>query len=178
MFNGKIFPVTIILESSCCITSKKVDKNYCKIQGYKKFFTFHALRGRKYRAQKRLCASTLKRNKLKVCISLKGNKICMFCKKLRIFSSIWFGLCFLKKLSRGVHFTCCINEPEVSKQGMQEYCTLEFLILSVIKLPSCGLVLFIDINRCILQEFQSSVALDSCCLFSTNLFSSVTSNDF
>ena len=40
---------------------------------------------------------------------------------------------------------------EKSKQGTNS-CTPEFLILSVLKLTSCGLVVFIDMNTYVLSE--------------------------
>ena len=39
-----------------------------------------------------------------------------------------------------------------SQQGRQKNCSPEFLILSALKLPRCGLVVFVDMNTYILTE--------------------------
>ena len=39
-----------------------------------------------------------------------------------------------------------------SQQDIQNNCVREFAILSAFKSPSCGLVVFIDMNRNILKE--------------------------
>ena len=44
---------------------------------------------------------------------------------------------------------------EKSQQGIQENCVPEFPILSALKLPTYGLVVFIDMNTYILTEGRS-----------------------
>ena len=114
-------------------------------------------------------------NKLKVCISKKGDKLA--CKQIRLLS----GTRFLKKVARST-FLCVVQLwHQKSKQGTHKNCAPEFLILSVLKLHPCGLVVFIDTNTdtdtytYTRQEFQKiierklcnyfSIALDRCSIF-------------
>ena len=79
---------------------------------------------------------------------------------------------FLKKVSKGAHFsslhtrgTKSLNKAQVKK------CAPEFLILSALKLPSCELLVFTNMNTYMLTEDTNlkrflkekySIALDCC----------------
>ena len=65
-----------------------------------------------------------------------------------------------------------------SKQDVREYCVPELSILSVLKLPSCRLVLFIDMKTYILPkdmncktflEENYAITLDSCDIFTKKM---------
>ena len=64
--------------------------------------------------------------------------------------------------------------PWKSQQGTHKNCALKLLIFSPLKLPSCGLVVYVDMNtnkftegrnfKTFLKE-NNAIALDSCYIF-------------
>ena len=71
---------------------------------------------------------------------------------LRLILGTPFGSRFLKKVSWGVHFFVGYVWNQNSQQDTQKNCATEALIFSVLKLFSCGLVVFTDMSTYILTE--------------------------
>ena len=126
------------------MTSERLVTNYCEIENWKNFCACFCygpnilLRSTIYHAQNRLCSSTLKRNKSKVYISLKGNKLTCFAKKLRLFSG-------------GARFFVVAHAW--TKRLNKAYKKMRSEISDLtLKIPSCELVVLIDLNTYILTE--------------------------
>ena len=94
-----------------------------------------SFREAQYCARRRLCNNS---------ISQKGNKLACFANSSGSLRK-QFGSWFLKKVSRGARFF--VNAWYLKfQQGTHKNCVPEFLILSAPTLPSCRLVVFIDLN--------------------------------
>ena len=132
-------------------------------------------------ARKQLCSNTLKRNELKVFISLKKINWHVWRIAKTHFRYPHFSSSFLKKVSRDARlFTVVLASAKLQKsqQGLQKNCVPEFPMLSAHKLPSCGLVVFIDMNTYIVTEGRSfkaflkenyAVVWESCYLFTKKM---------
>ena len=106
-----------------------------------------SLRDREYCVQKQLRSNALKRNELKVYISLNSNKLACFWNSQGSFQVHDLVDDFWKKCPRGARFFAVEQTCTKSlKQGIQKNCITKFSILSALKLPSCGVVVFIDMN--------------------------------
>ena len=102
-------------------------------------------RGREYCVQKQLRSNALKRNELKVYISLNSNKLA--CNNSQGFFQVHDLVDDFWKCPRGARFFAVEQTCTKSlKQGIQKNCITKFSILSALKLPSCGVVVFIDMN--------------------------------
>ena len=91
-------------------------------------------------------AITLKRNELNVYVSLKGNKLICFANYLRLIlrTGFVFSLFVIseKSIKRCTFFFIVHAWHQKSQQSTRKKCAPEFLILSALKLPSCGLLVF------------------------------------
>ena len=73
----------------------------------------------------------------------------------------------------------CLHARTKSLQGIQKNCVTKFPSFSALELPSCELVVFIDVNMYIITEGGNSkmflkenyaITLESCNLFTKNMF--------
>ena len=97
-----------------------------------------AKRQEKYCARKGLCSNILKKNKFKVCISLRVINWNFL--PVRFISGAWFGLWFLEKVS----FTKCTflrGACVAPTKHIRTNCALRFSVFSALKLPSYELVI-------------------------------------
>ena len=91
--------------------------------------------------------------------------------------TIWFMI--FEKKYRNVHFySCCTRGTKSLKKVHKKNCSPEFLIFSAVKLPSCELLVFIDMNTFILIEGTNlwtflkknyGIALDSYYMFTKKM---------
>ena len=65
-----------------------------------------------------------------------------------------YTICFIISDKSLTRCTCrhSAREHQNSKQGTQKYHASELITLSALKLPSSGLVVYVDIKACILTE--------------------------
>ena len=86
--------------------------------------TKHQFEGTKYRARKQLYSSTLKRNKLKVCMSLKDNKLVCFANSQAHFKYTTWFMISEKYITRCMFLYRGTPMNQRSQQDMQkELCT-------------------------------------------------------
>ena len=142
----------------------------------KLFWTFGPnilLRSTKFRGRKVLCSNTLKKNNLKVYISLFPFQY------LRLISGARFGSWFLIKYHEVHVSSWCKHGTKSLNKVHQKTCVPEFIILPALKFPSCGLVVFIDITTNRLTEGRNfkhswkilAVTSDSCYMFTKKMLS-------
>ena len=87
----------------------------------------------------------------------------MFCKLVKVYFRyticLVHGLCFLNKSITRSTFLCgaCLKQLK-SQQSTHKNCAPEFLILSSLKLPICGLVVFINMNTYIVTYLPRVLA--------------------
>ena len=121
----------ISFPKDCVITSEKLDTNYCHVQDWKDISlpsTKHPFEGYWHTVhQQSLCSNTLKRNKLKVCGSLKESKLAYFTNSKGSSQALALVHDFWKKYylrQYEVHVCSpwlCMHVPKtLCKQGMQQ----------------------------------------------------------
>ena len=112
--NGEIIFHWDSIVKGYIIAIERLDKNFCQIQAWKHFvhicvvhqISFWEAQNIVYEGDS-LCSITPESNELKVCISLKGNKLACFVNWLWLISGtrfVWFTI-FVKSITRCV-FLC------------------------------------------------------------------------
>ena len=132
------------------------------------------LRSPKYSVLKRMCSNTLKRNELKVYISLKENKLACFTNcidKARFKYMIWFMISE-KSITRCTFPHCGgarMHQKSQTRHKKIVYQNLQFF--QPLRITFMWTLVFIDLNTYILTEDRNfktflkenyAIALDSC----------------